>query len=94
LAERLDGSGVTVNALHPATLMDTKMVRDYFGRPRSSVEEGTEATLRLVIDPELDGVSGRYFDGLRESHAHAQAYDADARRRLWELSERLTQRAD
>jgi NAD(P)-dependent dehydrogenase (short-subunit alcohol dehydrogenase family) len=94
LAERLDGSGVTVNALHPATLMDTKMVRDYFGRPRSSVEEGTEATLRLLIDPELDGVSGRYFDGLRESRAHAQAYDADARRRLWELSERLTGRAD
>ena len=46
LAERLGDSGVTVNALHPATLMDTKMVRDYFGMPRSSVDEGTEATLR------------------------------------------------
>jgi NAD(P)-dependent dehydrogenase (short-subunit alcohol dehydrogenase family) len=93
LAERLGESGVTVNALHPATLMDTKMVRDYFGRPRSSVEEGTEATLRLVTDPDLDGVSGRYFDGLRESRADRQAYDPDARRRLWELSERLTGRA-
>lgn len=91
LAERLGGSsGVTVNALHPATLMDTKMVREYFGRVRSSVEEGTEATLRLVIDPELDGVTGRYFDGLRESSAQPQAYDAAARRRLWQLSERLT----
>ncbi len=91
LAERLgDSSGVTVNALHPATLMDTKMVRDYFGRPRTSVDEGTEATLRLVIDPDLDGVTGRYFDGLRESSAHRQAYDREARRRLWELSERLT----
>jgi NAD(P)-dependent dehydrogenase (short-subunit alcohol dehydrogenase family) len=95
LAERLGtGSGVTVNALHPATLMDTKMVRDYFGRPRSSVDEGTEATVRLVIDPDLDGVTGRYFDGLRESRAHVQAYDAEARRRLWELSERWTGRAE
>lgn len=90
LAGRLGNTGVSVNALHPATLMDTKMVRDYFGRARSSVEEGTEATLRLAIDPELDGVTGRYFDGLRESRAHAQAYDPDARKRLWELSEELT----
>ena len=63
LAERLDGRDVTVNALHPATLMDTKMVRETFGRSHSSVEEGVEATLRLMEDPELDGVSGRFFDG-------------------------------
>ncbi len=90
LAERLGDTGVTVNALHPATLMDTKMVRDYSGRPRTSVEEGTEATLRLVTDPDLDGVTGRYFEGLRESHAHPQAYEPEALKRLWELSERLT----
>jgi NAD(P)-dependent dehydrogenase (short-subunit alcohol dehydrogenase family) len=95
LAERLGRqSGVTVNALHPATLMDTKMVRDYFGQPRTSVDQGTEATLRLVIDPDLDGVTGRYFDGLRRSQAHKQAYDPDARRRLWELSERWTARPE
>ena len=90
LAERLGDSGVTVNALHPATLMDTKMVREYFGRVQSSVGEGAEATLRLLLDPELDGVTGRYFDGLDESRAHRQAYDPEARRRLWELSEGLT----
>ncbi|MGI8944734.1 MAG: SDR family oxidoreductase [Thermoleophilaceae bacterium] len=90
LAERLAGSRVTVNALHPATLMDTKMVRDYFGVPRTSVEEGLRATLRLAIDPELEGVSGRYYDGLDESRAHPQSADPDARRRLWELSEQLT----
>jgi NAD(P)-dependent dehydrogenase (short-subunit alcohol dehydrogenase family) len=90
LAERLGERDITVNALHPATLMDTKMVRETFGRSRSSVEEGAEATLRLVEDPELDGVSGRFFDGMRESAAHPQAYDAEARSRLWELSERLT----
>lgn len=90
LAERLGDSEVTVNALHPATLMDTRMVRDYFGVPRTSVAEGARATLRLVTDPALDGVTGRYFDGLRESSAHEQAHHPAARQRLWELSERLT----
>jgi NAD(P)-dependent dehydrogenase (short-subunit alcohol dehydrogenase family) len=92
LAARLEAAGeggVTVNALHPATLMDTKMVRRSFGRAMSSVEEGAEATVRLAADPELDGVSGRYFDGVVESAVDGQAYDPEARRRLWELSERL-----
>jgi len=93
LAERLEGRDVTVNALHPATLMDTKMVTGNLGRPRSSVEEGVEAVVRLVADPELDGVSGRFFDGTRESAAQRQAYEAGARRRLWEESERLTRAA-
>jgi NAD(P)-dependent dehydrogenase (short-subunit alcohol dehydrogenase family) len=90
LAERPQDHEVTVNALHPATLMDTKMVHATFGGARSSVEEGVEATLRLIEDPQLDGVSGRFFAGLTESAAHPQAYDPEARRRLWELSERLT----
>jgi NAD(P)-dependent dehydrogenase (short-subunit alcohol dehydrogenase family) len=89
LAERLGDARVTVNALHPATLMDTKMVRETYGSPMSSVEEGKAAVLRLISSPELEGVTGRYFDGTRESRAHEQAYDGEARRRLWELSERL-----
>ncbi len=90
LAERLGERDVTANALHPATLMDTRMVREHLGGARSSVEEGAEATLRLIADPELDGVSGRYFDGLREARANRQAYEPDVRRRLWQLSEELT----
>ena len=91
LAERLPPDEVTVNALHPATFMDTQMVRQSIGRtPMSTVREGADATLRLIEDPDLAGVSGHYFDGQSESRADAQAYDPDARRRLWELSERLT----
>jgi NAD(P)-dependent dehydrogenase (short-subunit alcohol dehydrogenase family) len=93
LAERLRAageSGVTVNALHPATLMDTKMALETFGYAMSTVQDGVEATLRLVVAPELDAVSGRYFDRLRESRADPQAYDAEARRRLWRLSAVLT----
>jgi NAD(P)-dependent dehydrogenase (short-subunit alcohol dehydrogenase family) len=89
LAERLRGRDVTVNALHPATLMDTNMVREALGPPRSSVDEGIAATVRLVTDPELDGVTGQFFNGTRQAAAHEQAYDPDARRRLWEASERL-----
>jgi NAD(P)-dependent dehydrogenase (short-subunit alcohol dehydrogenase family) len=85
LAEELAGTGVTATCLHPATYMPTKMVR----RPVSTLEEGVEATLRLVGDPELDGVSGEYFNGTRRSPADPQAYDARARRRLRELSQRL-----
>jgi NAD(P)-dependent dehydrogenase (short-subunit alcohol dehydrogenase family) len=81
--------GVTVNALHPASLMNTKMVYETFGYTMSTIEDGLEATLRLAISPELDGVSGRYFDRRREGRAHEQAYDAQARRRLWRLSGEL-----
>src|SRR5580692_1865120 len=65
LAERLANTGVTANALHPASLMPTKMVLESGWNVMSTVEEGLEATIRLVIDPALDGVTGRYFDGLQ-----------------------------
>jgi NAD(P)-dependent dehydrogenase (short-subunit alcohol dehydrogenase family) len=90
LAERLSDRDITVNALHPATFMDTKMVTGGGGNPQSSVEEGAEATLRLVVDPALDGATGLFFDGRQEAGTHRQARDAGARRRLWEESERLT----
>jgi NAD(P)-dependent dehydrogenase (short-subunit alcohol dehydrogenase family) len=89
LAERLGDGGVTVNALHPASLMETKMVRETFGYTMSTVEKGAEATVRLATSPELEGVTGRYFDGTREARADRQAYDEGARKRLWDLSEEL-----
>jgi NAD(P)-dependent dehydrogenase (short-subunit alcohol dehydrogenase family) len=89
LAEELGEAGVTANCLHPGTYMPTKMVRDAGVSPATPLEEGVAATLRLVASPELDGFTGKYFEGEREAAAHAQAYDPDARRRLRELSERL-----
>jgi NAD(P)-dependent dehydrogenase (short-subunit alcohol dehydrogenase family) len=91
LAERLQAEGVevTANVVHPASLMNTKMVYESFGYTMSTVEDGVEATLRVATSPELDAVTGRYFDRLREALAHPQAYDEGARRRLWTLSEEL-----
>ena len=89
LAEELAGSGVTATCLHPSTYMPTKMVQS----PVSTIEQGVEATMRLIADPALDGVSGRYFNVLDEARPDPQAQDADARRRLRELSERLVANA-
>jgi NAD(P)-dependent dehydrogenase (short-subunit alcohol dehydrogenase family) len=65
LAKRQRNTGVTVNALHPASLMDTKMVQDTFGYTMSTVEEGAEAIVRLAVSPEVEGVTSAYFDGTR-----------------------------
>jgi NAD(P)-dependent dehydrogenase (short-subunit alcohol dehydrogenase family) len=85
MAGELAARGVTVNALHPATYMPTKIVPS----PMSTLEEGVEATVHLATGTDVEGVTGRYFDGMREARANAQAYDAGARRKLRELSERL-----
>jgi hypothetical protein len=65
------------------------MVRAAGVDPISSLEQGVQATLRLVAGPELDGVTGQYFNGTQPAQPHPQANDADARRRLRELSDRL-----
>jgi NAD(P)-dependent dehydrogenase (short-subunit alcohol dehydrogenase family) len=91
-AKRLAGQGVTATALHPGTYMPTKMVRAAGLEPLDSLESGVNATLRLIAEPGLDGVTGRYFDRLEEASARPQAYDPDARARLRELSEQLVGR--
>ena len=57
--------------------------------PRSTVQEGIDATVRLVADPDLEGVTGVYFNVQDAARAMDQAYDPDAQRRLRELSEQL-----
>jgi NAD(P)-dependent dehydrogenase (short-subunit alcohol dehydrogenase family) len=89
LAAELAERGVSANCLHPATYMPTKMVLSGGIEPYSTLEQGTEATLRLIVAEELDGVSGRYFNGLDEERPNAQAEDPQARARLRELSDGL-----
>ena len=89
LAAELQGSGVAVNALHPATYMPTKIV----STPISTIADGVEAVSRLALDADLDGVTGRYFDQLREAQAHPAAYDEANRACLRSLSAELTNRS-
>ncbi len=90
LARELDGSGITVNALHPATYMNTTMVRQSGVTPMSSVEQGADAILNLATAAALEGRSGLFFNGQREARADAQAYDPAARQRLKALSLELS----
>jgi NAD(P)-dependent dehydrogenase (short-subunit alcohol dehydrogenase family) len=92
LAARVSKVGVTVNALHPASLMPTKMVLEAGWQTMSTVEEGLKATMRLVIGLELDNVSGKYFDGLREARAIKPAYDPKVRQRLGASTQELIER--
>src|SRR3954467_15998678 len=90
LASRLDPAEVSVTSLHPSTYMPTKMVLEEVGTPVDSLEDGVAATVRLAVDPALEGVTGRFYDRQVEAAPHPQAHDPEARRRLWELSRRLT----
>lgn len=90
LAQELVGRKITVNALHPATFMDTTMVRLNNVKPVSTVDQGAEAVIKLAASDEVEGESGLFFDSLEESRANEQAYDAGARKQLHELSRRLT----
>jgi NAD(P)-dependent dehydrogenase (short-subunit alcohol dehydrogenase family) len=90
LAGELEGTGVTVNALHPATYMATTMVRESGITPTSTVEQGGDAILRLASSPDLEGTTGLYFNGTKSARADAQAYDVAARKRLRTLSVELT----
>jgi NAD(P)-dependent dehydrogenase (short-subunit alcohol dehydrogenase family) len=82
LGAHLAGHDVTVNALHPATYMPTKIVE----APLSPLSAGVTATARLAAAPDLGTVTGQYFDGVRRSQAHPQAYDGEVRTWLWRLS--------
>ena len=82
LAEELAATNVTANCLHPATYMPTKMVLAARGSGVSTIEEGVQATTHLITAPELEHVTGRYYNGLRETRAESQTYDRQARRAI------------
>jgi NAD(P)-dependent dehydrogenase (short-subunit alcohol dehydrogenase family) len=90
LADALKGSGVTATCLHPATFMDTTMVRQAGTTPISSVDDGADAILNLAVAPHMEGRSGLYFNRLTEARPDPQAYDKVARAKLRELSVTLT----
>jgi NAD(P)-dependent dehydrogenase (short-subunit alcohol dehydrogenase family) len=94
LASRIPAAEVTVNSLHPATYMPTKMVLAEIGHHIDSIEEGVAATHRLATGDDLATTTGRFFDRTREVRANAQAYDTRARSELWQRSLKLVDHPD
>ncbi len=102
LARRLAGTGITANALHPgfvATQIGTnnygvlgKIARRLFNLRSISVEEGARTMVYLAVSPEVEGVSGQYFERERPKRSAELSYDENLARRLWEISERMTHR--
>jgi NAD(P)-dependent dehydrogenase (short-subunit alcohol dehydrogenase family) len=90
LAGLLPAAEVTVNSLHPATYMPTKMVLQEIGHSIDTLARGESATRRLVSDPALAGVTGRFYDRKTETRAHPAAYDPEVQEHLWKLSLDLT----
>ena len=99
LARRLEGTGVTANALHPGVVNTNlgsnssgpiRWVFDWVG-PLFFIgpEKGARTSLHVATSPALDGVSGRYFSNSREAKPSRRAQDDEAARRLWEVSEQL-----
>jgi NAD(P)-dependent dehydrogenase (short-subunit alcohol dehydrogenase family) len=98
LARRLEGSNVTANCLHPGVVAtgfghNDRGVLDWAIRIASpffiSPEKGAETSIYLAASPEVEGVSGKYFDRKRPVRSTRASYDEATQRRLWELSERL-----
>jgi NAD(P)-dependent dehydrogenase (short-subunit alcohol dehydrogenase family) len=91
LARRLDGSGVTANAVHPGVVA-TGLLADYMGAPAGrgsfgiTPERGSEPLVYLAASPEPAGVTGRFFDRCSEKRSSAASYDDEAARRLWDVS--------
>lgn len=88
LAAELKDRRVSVTAVHPATMMDTTMVRQSGMPARSTIDEGADAVMRQIMGPDIE--SGQFFNGLKPSRANAQAYDTASRARLRQLSMKLT----
>lgn len=80
--------GITMIAVHPATMMDTTMVRGAGIAPRTTVDEGRDAVMTLIRSPTL--TTGAFYNGGMLATPHTQAADAEARARLRALSVELT----
>jgi NAD(P)-dependent dehydrogenase (short-subunit alcohol dehydrogenase family) len=99
LARRLGSTGVTANCLHPGVVA-TKLMADYMNVPLvggaiartfgGSAEKGAETSVYLAASREVEGVTGRYFVGQRETRSSPATYDVTLQQRLWEESARLT----
>ena len=99
LARRLEGTGVTVNCLHPGVVR-TGFGRDSHGAMKvalklispfmASPDKGAETSIYLASSPEVQGATGQYFAKCKPKKSSPLSYDRAVAQRLWEVSEKLT----
>ena len=99
LARRLEGTNITVNALHPG-LVQTNIARNngllgravnfFIGARGVNANKGAETLVHLAASSEVEGVTGKFFVDCRAVPSSALSYDTDLAAELWEMSERLT----
>jgi retinol dehydrogenase 14 len=102
LARRLEGTGVTANALHPGVVLTGFgqnngglvgvgfSIYRMIGKPFTlSPEQGARTSVYLASSPEVEGVTGKYFANSKEEQSNEASHDVEAQRRLWEESERM-----
>jgi NAD(P)-dependent dehydrogenase (short-subunit alcohol dehydrogenase family) len=102
LARRLEGTGITVNALHPGVVAShfvdgmtgpaalvVKLAKPFLLTP----EKGAQTTLYLATSPKVEGVSGKYFVKSQETKSSSRSYDQAVGSRLWEVTEQLLARS-
>ncbi|MHA1930987.1 MAG: SDR family oxidoreductase [Promethearchaeota archaeon] len=96
LSRRLEGSGVTVNTVHPG-MINTNLGREMsrigrgfgklvFKRP----EKGAETSIYLASSPEVEGITGKYYIKKEEKESSKESYNEEDAKRLWEISVKLT----
>jgi NAD(P)-dependent dehydrogenase (short-subunit alcohol dehydrogenase family) len=99
LARRLEGSGVTANCLHPGVIASgfgstyggvDKVLARVASPFLATPEEGARTSVYLASSPEVEGVTGKYFDKCKERRPTAEALEAGSPERLWAISEELT----
>lgn len=88
LAARLTGSQVTANCLHPG-VVGTKLLQTGFGIGGATPESGARTSVYLASAPDVETISGAYFDNQRAVSSAPHSHDATVRRRLWEISQQL-----
>lgn len=100
LARRLEGTGVTVNALHPGMVATNfgannggilgSMARHVMNLFSIDVEEGAQTSIYLASSPEVEDVTGKYFVKKEAVRSSSISYDEAAAKRLWQISEEMT----
>ncbi len=89
LAEKLTGSNVTANCLHPGVI-STKLLHAGWGMGGGSLKQGAETSVYLATSSDVGNVTGKYFVSKRPANPAAISYDSEVRKRLWDISLNMT----